>query len=196
MSHRPDIVDVSHLDTITSFHAIKDAGVVGVICKATQGSGFTDPAFSGYIKRARVCDLAVGAYCFLDGSDFKKQIDHFLAATPDVPFRVLDYERNKGSQCSLKNAIDATHYLADKQGRLPVIYGSDLLVEAVHAGRFYPGCDLWVARYGATPAIPWKLHQYVAGESGDGRLAGVAGSFDLNTFNGTQDECRAWMEGK
>ncbi len=199
----PYIVDLSHWDVPpdaaqdVDLHAMAGAGIVGVILKATQGSADVDPAFAGLLQRALEVWPAncVHAYHFLDGSDPRAQIDHFLATTPGIGFRWLDYEQNPPSQCSLEDAVKACHDLQTKQGVYPGMYGSDedLLGAAIDAGHFAGVCPMWLAKYGDTqPGHAWNLWQY----SQYGNLPkNNGGNLDLDTFGGDGAACQAWFGG-
>ena len=61
------VIDLSHWQAPVDFARAKSAGIVAVILKATQGSGWIDVAFAQRIAAARASGLLVGAYHFLDG---------------------------------------------------------------------------------------------------------------------------------
>ncbi|MDQ3746468.1 MAG: glycoside hydrolase family 25 protein, partial [Acidobacteriota bacterium] len=50
------VIDLSHHNTVTSFQQVKDAGILGVIHKATEGTSFVDPRYT----ERRTAALAVG----------------------------------------------------------------------------------------------------------------------------------------
>lgn len=50
----------------------------------------------------------------------------------------------------------------------------------------------WVARYGATPQVPWDVWQYTS----SGSVSGVAGAVDLSKYLGTIDEFMAMVFGR
>ncbi|MDR3688527.1 MAG: glycoside hydrolase family 25 protein [Fimbriimonas sp.] len=190
------IVDVNHYDDPVDFHAMSDAGAVGVILKATQGSSYKDPKFIEFRERAMtVFDAAcVHSYHFLDDSDPNAQIENYLTVTDGMRGRWLDYEPNKANTCSLDGATSACHILAQKQGSFPGMYGSDggLLGQALLQGHFTV-CPLWIARYSTNPPLhKGNLWQYQAGESATVMIGGKG--YDLSMFmNGDADACKQWM---
>lgn len=62
-----DIIDISSHNTITDWHTV--AGQVPAVwTKATQGSGYTSPAFVGQAAGAASVGMRVGAYHFADSN--------------------------------------------------------------------------------------------------------------------------------
>ncbi len=198
MAQRIDIIDIYHGDAPVDFHAMADAGVVGVILKATQGTGFVDSKFHEFRTRALTVfdEGCVHSYHFLDNSDARQQIDHYLSVTDGMPGRWLDYEPNKnGTTCTLARAVEACHILESKQGSFPGMYGSDkdLLGVAIDEGHFTV-CPLWIARFrDSGPEHSCHLWQFQAGELGDVEVGGKR--YDLNMFQkGDKEACKAWLK--
>lgn len=76
-------VDVSHHQGDAgipqgTWKAMRAAGVRFAIIKATQGTGYEDPAFRANLDRARQAGLLVGAYHFTIRGDGAAQAEHFL----------------------------------------------------------------------------------------------------------------------
>lgn len=200
----PYVCDISHLDGYNAatgvdsidFGQLRAAGVVGVVLKATQGTGFVDPTFAERVPRALGVFGAgcVGAYHFLDGSDPTTAMTFFCNTIKGLGlWAALDYEEHPASQCSLDQAVLSCQTLFGLTGSWSGMYGSDgdLLGAAIDAGHF-GSCWQWLARYGANPPNhAWNLWQY----SETGSLPGGGnGSLDLDTFNGAAADCVAWMQ--
>lgn len=191
------VVDIYHLDEPVDFHAMKDAGVVGVIIKATQGSTKIDPKFFAYHQRAiSVFDAeCVHCYHFLDDSDPVAQMRNFVTTTSGLGGRWLDFEPNPaGTTCTFQAAIRSCHELSGKQGHLPGMYGSDkgLLGVALDNNHFV-GLPLWLARYGTAPGHACDLWQFAEGKPGDPTVAGKI--YDVSTFrHGDAQACEAWLK--
>lgn len=191
----PLIVDLSHYNGHIDFANLKASGIVGVILKATEGTGYVDPLWGDNHQRAQAVfgHNRVHAYHFLTDEYPVRQMEHFRGAIGDM-FGWLDYEPNpNGKTCSLTTAISACHYLWGKTGVAPGMYGSDsdLIGTALGAGHF-TSCPLWIARYGRIrPAHAWNLWQYdehgTVGNQGDGQM-------DLNAFSGSAEECGKWLD--
>ena len=90
------IIDISQHQGHPNFRTIKDAGIVGVIHKATEGVGFHDAVYAANKQAAKAEGLLWGAYHFGTGSDPVKQAEEFVqvAGVADDELLVLDYEDN------------------------------------------------------------------------------------------------------
>lgn len=188
------VVDLSHNDS-PDFGALKAAGVVGVILKASQGSTYSDPKFQAFYGRAIAVfgHGLVHSYHFLDNSNATTQIAHYLDVTAGKPGRWLDYEPNpSGETCSLQTAISACHQLSIKQGRVAGMYGSDgdLLGDALTSRHFDP-CFLWLANYSHKPKHKCDLWQFAAGEGSAPVIGGA--KYDVSTFVGSASDCATFM---
>lgn len=197
MTQVPKVIDISHGNTVRDFQALKAAGIVGVIHKATQGTYFKDPLYDQRREQAEAAGLLWGAYCFNTGEDPATQVGVFLAhAAPEANTLVaLDFEDNYKSQMSLEQAQNWLERCADALGRKPVLYSGnrakDLLGDTEN--EFFGAHRLWLPQYGphAVVQASWKnaarqpwLWQY----SEHGQLPGTDGLIDLNAFAGSDDE--------
>ena len=88
------IIDISKFQHTPDFKKVKDAGIIGVIAKATQGVNAHDPVYAQNKVAAKAQGLLWGAYHFGTASDPIKQADDFVdtAAAGDDELLVLDYE--------------------------------------------------------------------------------------------------------
>src|SRR5216684_8317929 len=116
------VIDLSHHQEAVDFEQIKDAGVVGVIHKATQGLTYTDAKYAERRDEALSKGLLWGAYHFGVGADGSDQAAFFLdTIEPDrATLLVLDYEPNlTGPTMSLDQAREFVEHVADATGRWP-----------------------------------------------------------------------------
>src|SRR5205823_14978271 len=90
------VIDLSHHNTVTSFHEAQAAAILGVIHKATEGSSFVDASYNERRARALSIGLFWGAYHFGVRGNVRAQADHFLEITNPGPtdLLVLDFEPN------------------------------------------------------------------------------------------------------
>ncbi len=195
------ILDLSHWQTVNDFSVVKNTGgISGVILKATQGSRYVDPTFTGRAALAQRAGLLVGAYAFLDGSPIVDQISHFLAVAGYLPKLVLDIEPNSidGGTVTMMGAATAVSIMHSRTGRLPVIYmnryGLDSRGTGLPNGTL-ARCDLWLPSYGSSPKPPagWStamLWQY----TDMGSCAGVSGNCDRSRFFGDLAQLTAWWD--
>lgn len=193
------VIDLYHGDPIdpsNGFHAMKGAGLKGIVHKATDGLHGVDGEYFSRRGRANNVGLLWGAYHFGQNADGEAQAVHFLdTANPDDKTLVcLDWEsplRGRPAM-SVSQAENFVQKVKDSLGRWPVLYsGRSFLVEH-HVGLSSPlaNCKLWVARYNSvmgkvpSPWTDWVLWQY----ADSGSEPGVKGAVDVDRFNGSPEE--------
>lgn len=123
------IIDIHHQRDI-DFNAVKAAGIVAIIHKATEGTTFQDPKYRQRRKTAKEMGFLWGAYHFSSGRKPIDQVNNFLDAVgpDDTDLIALDYEGStSGPDMTLDQAIEFIHLVREKTKRLPVIYGGRLL---------------------------------------------------------------------
>ena len=197
MNISPKVVDLSHHNTVTDWHAVRAAGIRGIINKATEGAGFTDPTFTIRRTPATAAGLLFGGYHFLKPGDIAAQVDYFLAATAphDGLLLAVDHETPGVSLADLKDFVTQFRL---KVGRYPVLYSGFLIKEQLGTAHdaLLAQCPLWLSHYSNIPKWPpcWPspwLWQF----TGDGTgplphaVPGIAGTgIDIDSFAGTDDE--------
>ena len=191
------IVDMSHWNTVTSFAEVKEAGIVGVIHKATGGTNFQDPMYWTRRPQALDAGLLWGAYHFGEAGDGVAQAEYFLSFVKPTPtdLLVLDFEPNpSGGTMTLQEAEQFVTQVQAATGRWPGLYGSPTFLNQALGGQPSPtlsSCWLWLADYAATPVLPtgwplWTLWQYTDGQHGPEpySVSGI-GNCDRDQFNGS-----------
>lgn len=197
MTSNVDVIDISHHQAAVDFHAVKAAGVVGVILKATEGAGVVDKTYAGRRVAAAAAGLQIASYHFLRPGDMAKQMKFFLKVVDPVDGErvVLDHE---DENVPLTDLVTATMILLeDKRGLQVTIYSGHLIKQQLgnRHNDILADTSLWLAQYGTTPTWPkgtwdtWTLWQY----SDQGAVPGVGGGCDVNHFNGSADSCKRWM---
>lgn len=200
------VIDISHHNTIGSFTSIREAGVLGLFHKATQGASYTDPEFAANRTRATAAGLLFGAYHFGTAGDAAAQAEHLLAVAGKDALLVLDFEPNpQGHDMSLLEAEQFVHHIFSVTGRYPGLYSGHTVKEAFAAAHITaPGqtelskCWLWTAQYAPAPLISpvwdkWTLWQYTDGGAGpEPHSVDGVGRCDREQFNGTAAELRAF----
>lgn len=73
------VIDLSHHNGDVNMSAAKNAGIQGVIHKATQGWKYVDPKYQVNRDTALAAGLLWGAYHFGVGADGVEQADFFLS---------------------------------------------------------------------------------------------------------------------
>lgn len=193
MSIHPMVVDLSHWDPASDYAAVKRAGIAGVIFKATEGTGYTDPMYVSQQAAAKAAGLLWGSYHFANSANVSAQADNFMryaCPDPDELF-CLDWEDNSGDVMS---ADDAKTWIAQVENRLNrpnqcVIYSGNTAKEKIDGkDAFFGARRLWLCQYGNTPS--WQqswdkcwLWQFTDGISGPAphSIAGI-GPCDINDF--------------
>jgi lysozyme len=199
------VVDISHHNGNVDLMKAKEAGIVGVIHKATQGTGMFDSRYEQNRQKAQAAGLLWGAYHFGTKGNGAAQADVFLskANADSQTLLVLDYEPNGNSTMTLDQARTFVSRVNEVTGRFPGLYSGSLIKEQLGGKPVDPilsQCFLWIAQYGPQPKnIPetwptWTLWQYTDGVAGPPphSVDGI-GSCDRDQFNGTLEELqRLW----
>jgi lysozyme len=197
------VVDISHHNGHVDFAALKAAGILGVVHKATQGSTDVDPTYGVHRTAAQNAGLLWGAYHFGTDSDGVQQAVNFLNVVGDTTNTLiaLDFETNPtGPTMSLEEARAFVTHVNAVTGRYPGFYSGHDIKQALGSGTdaVLGSCWFWLAQYGPTPVVPqnwasWTLWQYTDGGSGPPPtdVPGV-GLFDRDVFNGTVEQLHAF----
>lgn len=198
------VVDLSHHNGVVDLQAAAADGIVGVIHKATQGTGYEDPLFAENRGKARAAGLHWGAYHFGTGGDGAAQAEHFLSVVqpgPDV-LLALDFESNpQGESMTLEEARAFVTRVRAMTGRWPGFYSGAYIKELLggQVDAVFANCWFWLSQYGPTPVVPptwkyWTLWQYTDGGMGSPphEVQGI-GRCDRDVFNGTRAQLeRLW----
>ena len=200
------VVDISRFQSTVDFNRVKADGILGVIAKATEGYGYTDPTYLERQPKALEAGLLWGAYHFGTGTEVQQQLDWFLGVVKPGPdtLLVLDWEENHaGTQMTLEQAEEFVNGVHLHTGRCPVLYGGNLIKQSVGTGNdVLRNCPLWLSQYGSTPTLPggwseYTMWQYTNGTDGPEphSVAGI-GNCDRDTYKGTASELQTfWKSG-
>lgn len=187
-------IDVSHYQGDVDWAQVKAAGIGFAYAKATQGDDDEDPDFQRNFAAMKSAGLLRGAYDFyVVGDDPDTQAEEYISkvrlVSGDLPPMVDIETESKGVESDPAQIADLHTYLETLQkhyGASPIIYTSPGFWNAYFDDSFtdYP---LWVAEYGVsaprsvTGWTDWTIWQH----SQSGKVAGIAGSVDLDRFNGS-----------
>lgn len=171
-----------------------------VICKATEGVGYTDKTCDRYYQKAKSLGKKLGVYHFARpdlGNSAIAEADYFIKETLGYhkeAMLILDFE----PQGQLHNVGWAKQWLDrvyEVTGIKPVIYMSASVMSYDWSSVANADYGLWVANYGINdgeahqevfnryPLKHWSFYalwQYTS----KGRLNGYNGNLDLNYFSG------------
>lgn len=194
----PLVIDLSHHNPEPVWEALKAIGVVGIIHKATEGTGFLDPTYRKRKAAAFAAGLCWSSYHFLKHGNIAAQMDWYLgqagAAAGDRV--VIDYE---DQACTLDDLHQAVQHILDERPDLQItVYSGHLLKGQLGSKRDALLADhtsLWLAQYAPKPSWPtetykfWSLWQYTDSAS----VAGISGKVDANKWNGPLDKLPGWF---
>ena len=197
------VIDLSHHNGKVDLTAAKNAGLVGVIHKATQGWKYHDPMYATNRTQALAAGLLWGAYHFGVGADGVAQADFFLSTVQadQAGLLVLDFEANAAdSSMDLIEARAFVTHIQQETGRWPGLYAGQYLKELLGSSPdpVLSNCWLWLAQYGPTAVLPagwnaWTMWQYTDGAAGPPphEVDGI-GHCDRDFFNGSIDDLTAF----
>lgn len=195
-------IDISHHQKGIDLGAI-DTDFV--ICKATEGNGYTDEMCDTFYQKAKSLGKKLGVYHFARpdlGNTAEAEADWFIKETLGYhkeAMLILDWESGDLTNVSWAKAwLDRVY---EKTGVKPVIYMSaSVMSSADWSSVVNADYGLWVANYGTNdgtaqesvfdryPLKYWSFYalwQYTS----TGRLNGYNGNLDLNYFSGDES---AW----
>jgi lysozyme len=155
------VVDLSHYDPATDYTKVGNAGVMGVIYKATQGSSYHDPTYIAQAKLADGAALLWGSYHFGDGSPVQDQIENYVHFAQPAPTDLfcLDFEDNGDNSMSLEQAkawVTGVENELQRYGQCVIYTGNRFkdLTDGKPVDPFWSQRRLWLAQYAATPVVP------------------------------------------
>jgi lysozyme len=193
-------VDVSHHQGTVDWERLRDDGAEFAYLKASEGAAWRDTAFVRNRAAALRAGVPTGAYhYFTFCAPGAEQARNFLTAAPPLPGPALPpaVDLEFRGNCAARPPPDSLAaqlraFLTPVEaayGRRALLYVTHEFYRAYLAG--WPATNpLWVRsmlgppRYGGS----WTLWQF----ADRGRMRGVDGPVDLNVFNGSRDDFRAW----
>jgi lysozyme len=201
------VIDLSHHNATVDFQAVQASGILGILHKATQGTGYTDPTYATRQPAATAAGLFWGAYHFGVAGDGAAQADYFLGVVKPGPqhLLVLDFEQNgQGGSMSLDDARAFVTRVQGATGRWPGLYSGSYVKQLLGSAQdpVLANCWFWLAQYGTSAVVPanwptWTMWQYTDGDAGPQphSVPGV-GNCDRDQFNGDESRLRAlWNVG-
>jgi lysozyme len=202
------VIDISHWNPVTSWSSIVNAGIVGVINKATEGTYYRD---NTYLKNCAPCyqnGLCWGAYHFGTNENAQSQADFFLSmvGVDNETLYALDWEDNpSGATMTAATAKAFIQAVEKKIGENRcVVYSGNTAKQALGSSKdsWWGAHRLWLAQYSSSPVpqASWDsywLWQYSDGQNGPNphNCPGVSGDCDTNSYAGADDQLVAEWTG-
>jgi lysozyme len=192
-------IDVSYWQGDIDWQKAGKAGISFAYIKATEGGDRLDPKFRRNWREAKRAGIARGAYHFMYWCrSAKEQAAWFISHVPRDASAlppVLDVEWNSQSKtcpqripralaiAKIKIMLEAMEAHA---GKRPIIYTEPKFHREVLEGAFADH-EFWLRSVAAAPddayqARGWAFWQFTT----TGRVPGILGPVDRNSFNGTR----------
>ena len=165
-----------------------------VICKATQGTGFTSSDCVRQVEQALSLGKKVGVYHYIGGQGAVAEMDLFTGFVKRWAGRVmlvLDWEQGENRAWGNLGYLDqCIARVIERTGVVPVVYASASVFPWDLCRK--RNCGTWVAQYANNKptgyqSAPWNEGKYgcmMRQYSSHGRLPGYGGNLDLNKFYG------------
>lgn len=169
-----------------------------VIIKATQGISYYSPSFEKQIKEALSLNKLVGVYHYVDGSDYKGEVNFFLSKIKPYIGKVLicidwesDMNKMWGNGDYITKLLD---YEYKTTGIKPILYMSKSVCRLSYWTTVPENYETWIAQYANDKPVtsynpkPWTddkgygkfknpiIYQYTS----KGNLPGYSGNLDLD----------------
>lgn len=190
----PLVIDLSHHNVIPKdLLPAREAGIIGVIHKMTEGTGYVDESAKARHHLAKEAGLAFGLYHFLRPGDMAEQAEHFLKSA--IELGVFDADTllaadHEDPDVTLEDLMEFVTAVEEIASRSCVIYSGHVLKEQL---KYEPDLDfsdyrLWLAQYADKPTLPpgfdtcW-LWQY----TDEGEVPGIEPPVDLNASDLTPE---------
>jgi lysozyme len=200
---KPGFIDLSHWNIVpSSLVPARESGIVGVIHKLTEGTGYLDDKVAARWHLAKEAGLKWGLYHFIrpPSSSIDDQVDFFLTqaieVADDFTAFALDWEDEGVS------ADDAVRFMQGVEQvleRSPILYSGHVLKQ--QPDERLQRYRLWLAQYtnAAQPDLPpgwsrWWGWQYTDQGSSE-ECPGVEAPIDLNAYDGTAQQLAADWAG-
>lgn len=191
-------IDISAHNGVVDFDKVASVGMDFVILKATEGATFKDKNFATNYRKARKAGLKVGAYHFFrfDVGGYMQALNlmHSIKGRRlELPV-VIDVEEwsnpRDHTTHDILTRLQTMINTLEAHGYHVMLYSNKDGFEKFFSQQFahYP---LWLCSFtGAPEAGNMRLWQF----SHVGRVSGVDGKVDINTFNGSAAAWQQWLD--
>jgi GH25 family lysozyme M1 (1,4-beta-N-acetylmuramidase) len=191
------VIDLSHYNPEPNWDQLKASQIMGVILKATEGTGYVDPTYVQRRREAEAVGLPVVAYHFLKPGNVGLQTIHFLETVNPIKGErvIIDYE---DAGCNLSDLEVMVQTLLALALDLQVtVYGGGKLKADMGSVKstILSKTSLWLAQYGPNPSWPtqtwpsWSLWQSTDAAT----VPGIRSPVDGSVFNGTNENLVKWL---
>ncbi len=197
-------IDVSHHQGKIDWDALTGEKLSFAYIKASEGADFRDERFSENLRGAAAAGIPAGGYHFFTFCrPGAVQAENFLGALEGAPAGllppVIDLEfqgncRERPSAQALREELsDFTAVVERRLGSAPVFYVTTEFLNAYGDAMPAKG-EIWIRSVFFHPdrtfRRPWVFWQF----AGEGTVKGIEGPVDLDVFNGSAVEWKAYIE--
>ena len=192
-------LDVSAHNGMMNLDAAAAEGYRFIFIKASEGITFRDPNFRINYSKADHAGMQIGAYHFFRfDCDGIPQAKNLLSAIDGRPLHLgvaidVEEQNNASGIDSLliaKRLTDMIEYLNLNGLRVTLYSNRDGYYDYIR--NTVPGACLWICAFNSIPInAEWTFWQY----NHHGRVAGIRGDVDLNTFCGTEKDWQRYLDG-
>lgn len=192
-------IDVSAHNGVIDMNKVAKEGFEFVFIKATEGGDFKDKKFRVNYDKAKKAGLKTGIYHFFrfdkDGVEQALNLMRTVGKRQPELGLVIDVEK-AGNPDSIPSATvvrrlsEMVDYLNLLGHRVMFYTNRDGYYE--YLAETFPGYPLWICGFSETPInAEWSFWQF----NHRGRVNGISGDVDLNTFCGNNDEWERFLQG-
>ncbi len=181
-------IDVSHYNNITKFDTVA-AHVDFIFLRATHGLKL-DKSFNTLYKKAVRSNVRVGAYHFFRFDiDGEAQANNFMRSIKGKVFEfpvVIDVEQHGNSKTisnkTVVSRLKTMVKLLEKNG-YKVMFYTNKHGYTNYIKPSFPKYPLWICSFTDPPTdAMWEFWQF----SHTGKIKGIKGNIDLDTYNGSK----------
>lgn len=151
------VIDLSHWNPTPDWARIRNAGVVGVIHKATESIDYVDPTLFSRARPAMDAGLKWSTYHFLRPGSMPDQMRHYLKTVDPRPGErvCLDHEDAGVDIGQLEEAVMILR--ADPRELQVCVYSGHVIREQLADGHsaILARTSLWIAHYTSAPKPDW-----------------------------------------
>jgi len=191
------VIDISHYQTVSSFHDVKAGGILAVIHKCSEGPHSVDHAYKSNHERATAAGLLWGSYHFLRPGNPELQAEHFLRNVVHPSTLMLDCEVGG---CTQQEAETFVNFVREQTNLFPIFYTYEAFLPHLlqSTSDVLSQCPLAIAKYSSkAPHVPdtwstWSLWQNSDGTSGFAHSVPGIGKCDRDRFHRPASELEAW----
>lgn len=191
-------IDVSSYQGTVNWPAVAGAGYQFAAVKATEGVGYVNPFFAVQWAGAKQAGMVRIAYHFAQPSQSAAadEAAFFLSTVGRLePGDGLALDLESGGGNLLSWALTFLRAVEAAVGFKPFFYSGLWFMQpaGLVGSPDLAQYGLWLAAYQANapaPPAPWQF--WAIWQTGQGSVPGVGGVCDLDVFNGTADQLRAY----